>query len=150
PVLYYAERVGYGGRPFCMYKFRTMHVREEAGPEITGPNDARVFRFGALLRKTKLDELPQLLNVLSGEMSIVGPRPESVAIVREHYVPWMKETLLARPGITSPGAIFGYTHGEAMLDAADPEGSYVKAQLIPKLAIERAYMERATVLRDVG
>jgi lipopolysaccharide/colanic/teichoic acid biosynthesis glycosyltransferase len=137
-------------RPFYMLKFRTMHVRADSGSQISAPNDARIFGFGALLRTTKIDELPQLWNVLIGQMSIVGPRPESVAIVRDHYTDWMKETLRVRPGVTSPGAIFGYTHGDRLLDDADPEGSYLTHLLAPKLAIERAYLDSANVWRDIA
>ena len=150
PIFYRAARAGVGGAPFAMLKFRTMHVAAHQGPEITAPNDARIFRAGALLRKLKLDELPQFWNVLAGDMSIVGPRPESLAIVESQYAPWMMETLAVRPGITSPGAIFGYTHADALLDPADPEGSYVAHVLGPKLAIERAYIERATFFSDLA
>src|SRR2546422_2268160 len=83
-VLYRAERVGRGGRPFIMYKLRTMHARRRSDASvITGAEDPRVFPLGAWLRRLKIDELPQLLNVLRGEMAIVGPRPEDPAIVRD-------------------------------------------------------------------
>jgi lipopolysaccharide/colanic/teichoic acid biosynthesis glycosyltransferase len=150
PALYWAERMGRNGRPYRMAKLRTMHLRGEGGPEITAPGDPRIFAFGRFLRLTKIDELPQLWNVLKGDMSLVGPRPESVAIVERDYRDWMLETLAVRPGITSPGAIFGYTHGDDLLDPADPEGSYVGCQLPAKLAIELAYMQHRNLLRDVG
>ncbi len=150
PIFYMAERMGRSEQPFAMLKFRSMHVRKEADSQITAPNDARIFRFGGFLRASKIDELPQLINVLRGDMSLVGPRPESVGIVRDHYTDWMKETLSVRPGITSPGAIFGYTHGNAYLDDADPEGSYLANLLGPKLAIERAYIDRANIFRDLS
>lgn len=150
PVLYHAKRVGKGGRPYGMYKFRTMHVREEQGSEITAPGDARVFPFARFLRKTKIDELPQLINVLRGEMAIVGPRPEAVSIVERHYTGWMRETLTVPPGLTSPGSIFYYTHSDRLLDPRDPEGSYVEWVIAPKLAIDRAYLERANLWRDMG
>jgi lipopolysaccharide/colanic/teichoic acid biosynthesis glycosyltransferase len=150
PIFYRAARAGVGGRPFAMLKFRTMHVADRQGPEITAPGDARIFAAGVWLRRLKLDELPQFWNVLTGDMSIVGPRPESLAIVDAHYAPWMRETLAVRPGITSPGAIFGYTHADALLDPADPEGSYVRHVLGPKLAIERAYLDRATFVADIA
>ncbi len=150
PAFYHAQRMGRFEKPFRMHKLRTMHVRTSGGAQITGPNDPRIFAFGNFLRLTKIDELPQLWNVLVGDMSIVGPRPESVDIVRDHYSDWMKETLRVRPGITSPGAIFGYEYGDILLDDADPEGSYVHHMLEPKLAIERAYVERANILRNLG
>ncbi len=149
-VLFWGERMGKGGRPFAMAKLRTMHVLPERGPEITAPSDARVFTFGRLLRLMKIDELPQLWNVLKGDMSLVGPRPEAIAIVERYYQAWMMDTLQVRPGITSPGAIFGYTHGETLLDPADPEGSYARQVLPAKLAIERAYLEQANFVNDIG
>ena len=150
PVFYTAQRVGKGGAPFSMYKFRTMNVapKDDAGAVITSFGDPRIFKFGALLRKTKIDELPQFLNVLNGDMSVVGPRPEDPKIVTDHYTDWMMETLDVRPGLTSPGAVFYYACGEELIDTADPEGSYVEKLLPLKLAIERGYLARDTVLRD--
>jgi lipopolysaccharide/colanic/teichoic acid biosynthesis glycosyltransferase len=149
PVLYRARRVGRGQTAFIMLKFRTMH-RGDGGPVITAQTDSRVFGFGRFLRRTKLDELPQFINVLRGDMSVVGPRPEDPAIVRDHYTDWMLDTLGARPGITSPGALFYYARGEGLIEASDPEGSYATRLLPPKLAVERAYQDRATVLSDLG
>ena len=150
PVFYPAQRMGKNGVPYRMAKFRTMHVRSDEGAQITGPNDPRIFGFGKFLRQSKIDELPQLWNVLVGDMSFVGPRPEAVGIVREHYTDWMMRTLAVRPGITSPGAIFYYTRGDALLDDSDPEGSYLRNLLAPKLAIELAYIERQNLLSDIG
>ncbi|EEW23862.1 sugar transferase [Rhodobacter ferrooxidans] len=148
PVFYRARRIGKDGVAFDMLKFRTMHVAN-AGAVITAKGDVRIFRVGAWLRKLKIDELPQFLNVLAGQMSVVGPRPEDPRMVQDHYTPWMLETLRLRPGITSPGAVFYYAQGEGLVDAADPEGSYVARLLPPKLAVERAYMERAGFLSDL-
>lgn len=148
PILFRARRVGLNGHDFSMLKFRSMHAGR-SGPAITAGADPRVFRFGQVIRKLKLDELPQFINVLKGEMSIVGPRPEDPDIVESHYTGWMKETLRVRPGITSPGSIFYYMCGEALVDADRPEQSYVERLLPPKLAIERAYLDRATVVSDV-
>lgn len=148
PVFYRAIRVGLGGALFEMLKFRTMHV-SDGGPVITARHDTRIFPIGSLLRRLKLDELPQFINVLRGEMAIVGPRPEDPKIVDQAYTPWMMETLTVRPGVTSPGAVFYYACGEALIDPADPETSYVQRLLPAKLAIERGYMERATTLSDV-
>ena len=148
PVFYPALRVGFMGQEFSMLKFRSMHVSNK-GAVITAKNDARIFMFGSLLRGLKIDELPQFINVLKGDMSIVGPRPEDPLIVKEAYEPWMMETLNIRPGITSPGAIFYYAKGEKLIDPDRPEASYITHILQPKLAIERAYIERATVLSDL-
>lgn len=148
PILYRAIRVGRNGEHFEMLKFRSMHV-SSGGAVITSSGDARIFPVGRLLRRSKLDELPQFINVLEGRMSIVGPRPEDPKIVDQFYTPWMRETLKVRPGITSPGAIFYYACGEKMIDDGDPERSYVENFLPPKLAVERAYLDRATLGSDV-
>ncbi|GHA59092.1 glycosyl transferase [Amylibacter ulvae] len=148
-IFYRAMRVGQGGEPFAMYKFRSMHV-STGGSVITAANDTRVFGFGAFLRKSKIDELPQFLNVLRGDMSIIGPRPEDPKIVTDHYTDWMMKTLDVRPGISSPGAIYYYGYGEHLIDDADPEGSYVQNLLPPKLAVELAYLQRANFWSDLG
>lgn len=150
PALYRAQRVGQGGRPFVMYKMRTMHCRSAAGSSITAADDPRVFALGRLLRAFKIDELPQLLNVLRGEMSIVGPRPEAVDIVQKHYTPEYLASLDVRPGLTSPGSICYYTHGEQLLADGDAEQYYVSRLLPIKMAIDLAYLRRATFLSDLA
>lgn len=152
PVLYRAGRAGQHGRVFPMLKFRSMHHRRsELGPAITGRDDPRVFPVGRWIRKLKIDELPQLFNVLKGDMSIVGPRPEDYAIVQRHYTrPWQLSTLDVRPGLASPGSIFHYTHGDDYIDPADPGGSYVRDFLPLKLALERVYVERSSFLYDLA
>lgn len=97
----------------------------------------------------KMDELPQFFNVLNGEMSIVGPRPEAKKIVDDAYTEWMLETLQVKPGITSPGAIYYYAKGEKLISNQDPENSYLNTILVPKLAIERAYIDRANFFTDL-
>lgn len=149
PIFFRAQRVGRGGVHFEMLKFRTMHVHS-GGPVITSRSDNRIFAFGAFLRKSKIDEFPQFYNVLKGDLSMVGPRPEDPKIVTRHYTDWMMETLDVRPGITSPGAVYYYILGEELVDPADPEGSYVKRLLPAKLAVERAYLERATFASDLS
>lgn len=148
PIFFRAQRVGRGKVPFEMLKFRTMHVHS-SGPVITSHCDSRIFAFGSFLRKSKIDELPQFYNVLKGDLSVVGPRPEDPKIVTEHYTDWMMETLEVRPGITSPGAIYYYLLGEELVDPADPERSYVERLLPAKLAVERAYLERDTFASDL-
>lgn len=140
PVIYKAQRIGLHGRPFTMYKFRTMHV-DHGGfrSAITAAVDPRVFPLGTWLRKAKIDELPQLWNVVIGDMSIVGPRPEDPRIVRDHYTDEQRETLNVRPGLSSPGSIFYYTEGEALLQGSDPERLYVEKLLPTKLALDLAY-----------
>ncbi|MGK0257987.1 MAG: lipopolysaccharide/colanic/teichoic acid biosynthesis glycosyltransferase [Candidatus Azotimanducaceae bacterium] len=150
PVFYKARRAGKHGRVFSMLKFRTMHVGSDKASAITAPSDQRVFRFGVWLRRLKIDEIPQFWNILTGEMSLVGPRPEDPKIVQCEYKDWMYETLLVSPGVTGPGSVYGYIFGDALLEDADPEGSYTRNLLPPKLALERAYMERAGFMSDLG
>lgn len=150
PIFYKAMRVGKGGQSFAMLKFRTMHVGSDKQSAITAPGDKRISRFGLLLRRLKIDELPQFWNILTGDMSLVGPRPEDPKIVDRDYSDWMKETLQVAPGITSPGAVYGYVFGDALLDEHDPEGSYARNLLPPKLALERAYLDRAGFFTDLG
>jgi lipopolysaccharide/colanic/teichoic acid biosynthesis glycosyltransferase len=149
PILYRAERVGRDRRPFIMFKLRTMHLRRRSdASRITGADDPRVFLFGAWLRALKLDELPQLWNVLRGEMSLVGPRPEDPAIVTQLYGALGLETLAVRPGLASPGSIYSSTHGAALLAGTDPEAAYA-AQLLPlKLALDVVYVRRASLWYD--
>jgi lipopolysaccharide/colanic/teichoic acid biosynthesis glycosyltransferase len=150
PVIYRAQRVGRGGKTFTMFKLRTMTVSADRGSPISAPSDSRVFLLGKLLRSASVDELPQFVNILLGDMSFVGPRPEAPSIVREHYTPWMHETLAVRPGLTSPGALYYYTHGYRLHDSSDPEHSYVSQLLGPKLALDRTYIEEAGVAKDLA
>jgi lipopolysaccharide/colanic/teichoic acid biosynthesis glycosyltransferase len=148
PIFYRARRVGKSGTSFAMLKFRTMNV-QNGGAVITSKGDTRIFPVGAILRRLKIDELPQFVNVLMGDMAVVGPRPEDPKIVENHYSSWMIETLSVSPGITSFGAVFYYGYVEDLVDVFEPEMSYVNLILQPKLAIERAYIERATFISDV-
>jgi len=150
PILYRAQRCGRGGEPFTMHKFRTMVV--EQGPKasaITASADGRVFPVGRLLRKLKIDELPQLYDVLRGKMSIVGPRPEDLSIVRDHYAPEHMETLTVRPGLASPGSIYNYTHGERLVGREHPELDYLQNLLPVKLALETVYVREASFAYDL-
>ena len=148
PILYRAQRVGLHTRVFTMYKLRTMRVGQAHPSAITAKNDPRVFPFGALLRRTKVDELPQLYNVLRGDMAIVGPRPEDPRMVERFYAPLHHETLRVLPGLTSPGSIYAYTHGETELDARDAEGCYAERLLPLKLALDIVYVRRASLAYD--
>lgn len=145
PIVYRAERVGRGGRHFTMLKLRTMHVNSEHLGQITGGQDPRVFAAGRVLRRLKLDEVPQLVNVARGEMGFIGPRPESAAIVETHYLPWMRETLQMPPGIVGPGSLW-YFEQEAALpaDASEAEAYYVETLLPRKLARELVFVRRPT------
>lgn len=150
PVFYRAQRVGLHRKVFTMYKFRTMAVQEKpGGSAITAKQDARVFPFGALLRRLKIDELPQLLNVLKGDMSLVGPRPEDPKIVFQYYTPQQLQTLRVLPGLASPGSIYNYTHGEQVLGSGAAEEIYLEKFLNIKLALELVYVREASLLYDV-
>lgn len=149
PALFRAPRVGRGGRLFTMHKFRTMtHGRIHTGALITGPTDERVFPLGRFLRRTKIDELPQLWDVVRGEMSIVGPRPEDPVIVERHYDEAMRQTLAVRPGLTSPGSLFGSTRIE-LLEGDDSDEAYLQRMLQIKLALERVYLDRQSFSYDL-
>lgn len=152
PVLFRARRVGLNGVVFTMHKFRTMAVDSdhEGSSVITARSDKRVFWFGNLLRKTKIDELPQLWDVLLGRMSIVGPRPEDPRIVDRFYCNEYKGTLCVKPGLASPGSIFYYTHGEKMLTGPDPEAAYVERVLPLKMILELEYVRNSGMLRDLS
>src|SRR5919108_384083 len=133
PILFRTTRIGLNGEPFTLHKFRTMSVHAPgSGPAITGRHDARVFPFGALLRQIKIDELPQLFDVLRGKMAIVGPRPEDPEIVARYYNDRQKQTLAVRPGMTSPASLFYYTHFGDYL-GEDVERDYVERLLPVKL-----------------
>ena len=150
PILYRARRAGRSGRPFPMYKLRTMHLDAVGGrSRVTAVDDPRVFPLGRVLRRTKIDELPQLVNVLRGEMSIIGPRPEDPDIVAGHYGPDARATLGVRPGLASPGSLYHDTHGAGYLVGDDPERRYVESLLPRKLALDLVYVERASLWYDL-
>ncbi len=125
PALFRQERVGLRGQPFRIHKFRTMHVAGEGGPLVTAASDARITRLGRVLRRHKLDELPQLLDVLRGRMSLVGPRPE-VARYMDLYPAEARSIILSvRPGLTDPASI-AFRHEEELLAASpEPERIYI-------------------------
>jgi lipopolysaccharide/colanic/teichoic acid biosynthesis glycosyltransferase len=149
PVLFRQQRVGRDGESFQLYKFRTMRVAN-AGPSVTAGGDRRVTPVGRWLRKSKLDELPQLINVLAGDMSLVGPRPEVPEYVR-HYDAEQRETLDVRPGITGLSQILLLGREEAMLAGrADAEQFYLTTIMPAKLSIDLRYVRERTFLGDLG
>jgi lipopolysaccharide/colanic/teichoic acid biosynthesis glycosyltransferase len=150
PAFYRQERVGRGGRPFRMWKFRTMVPNaDRLGPQLTVAGDRRITRVGRWLRRSKLDELPQLLNVLVGEMSLVGPRPE-VARYVARYTAAQRRVLALRPGITDPASIRYRDEERELAEASDPEAHYVAHVMPEKIRLNLDYAARANVLRDVG
>jgi lipopolysaccharide/colanic/teichoic acid biosynthesis glycosyltransferase len=150
PVLFRQARVGRGGQPFRIRKFRTMVVDAPArGPAITIGQDPRITRVGAWLRRTKLDELPQLLDVLQGHMSLVGPRPEVPQYVAL-YPPELRERVLAvRPGITDPVSLKLADEARVLAASADPERTYREELLPAKLREAVAYADQASLWSDL-
>jgi lipopolysaccharide/colanic/teichoic acid biosynthesis glycosyltransferase len=150
PVLFVQERIGLHFRPFRMYKFRTMtaHASSE-GSAITLRGDKRITRIGLILRRAKLDELPQLFNVVKGEMSLVGPRPEVPRYV-ERYQRDYEKLLQVRPGLTDPASLT-YRHEDLILAAADePDDYYVRHVLPDKIRLSKEYLRNATAIGDLS
>lgn len=148
PVLFAQERIGLHGKPFRIHKFRSMHP-SSGGPEVTTAGDARVTRVGALLRKTKLDELPQLFDVFVGKMSLVGPRPE-VARYVELWPEAERELILSvRPGITDPASVAFRNESEILAQQPDPERYYREVLLPQKVAIYAEYVRNRSLLGDL-
>ena len=148
PVFHRAQRVGKGRQPFRIYKFRSMIAgAERAGPGITAAGDARVTPLGRWLRMTKVDELPQLINVLRGDMSLVGPRPEDPRYV-ERYTPEQRRVLEVSPGVTSAASVL-YRNEESFLTGPDWERKYIEVVLPHKLSIELDYLRRRTIASDL-
>jgi lipopolysaccharide/colanic/teichoic acid biosynthesis glycosyltransferase len=148
PVLYRGIRVGRGGKLFRMLKFRTMVVNAEAlGGSCTGDDDPRITSIGRRLRKYKLDELPQLLNVLRGEMSFVGPRPEVkqyVAMFSEEE----KQILNVRPGVTDLATLWDSDEGALLAGSSDPERIYLETIRPEKMRLQLEYVRKRTLLLD--
>lgn len=149
PVLYRAPRVGKGGRLFRMYKFRTMVSNAEViGPAITLGQDPRITRIGARLRSCRLDEIPQLINVLGGEMSMVGPRPEAPYYVRK-YSSEQRQILRVKPGITGLAQIAFRHEEEALTNPDTLDEVYMNDLLPPKLAMDRQYIAQQSLNLDL-
>lgn len=147
PVFFTGRRIGRGGKPFQIIKFRTMVGNaEKIGPTVTAEGDPRVTRIGRFLRRTKLDELPTLINVLKGEMSLVGPRPETPPWI-PLYTPQERNVLLVQPGITSLATI-QYRHEEKLLAGKKIEEAYPPV-MRDKLRIELDYLKNRTFATDV-
>ena len=157
PVFYRQERVGRSGQLFRIYKFRTMVVdADKIGRAITVGEDPRITRSGAVLRKYKLDELPQLINVVKGQMSLVGPRPEVPHYINM-YTPEQRAVLELMPGITDPASIKYRNENEQLAAATDadgievdPEYIYVHEIMPDKIKINLEYAAKANVVNDFG
>lgn len=148
PIFFRQERVGRGGRTFHIHKFRTMSVNN-SGALITSADDNRITPIGAVLRKWKLDELPQLIDVLLGDMSIVGPRPEVPRYV-ELWDPAAREEILRfPPGISDPAAIAFRNEQDELAKAEDPEQHYVEVILPKKVAMYQDYVRNQSLSGDL-
>ena len=149
PVFYRQVRVGYKNKVFRIFKFRSMRVGADKGSLVTiGGRDPRITRSGYFIRKYKLDELPQLINVFVGDMSLVGPRPE----VRHYVDYWTAEqmhVLDVRPGITDPASIKFRNENELMGQAEDPEAYYIHVIMQEKIKLYQEYVENASLWYDV-
>jgi lipopolysaccharide/colanic/teichoic acid biosynthesis glycosyltransferase len=149
PALFRQRRVGRHGRHFDIYKFRTMADRPDDGRQLTVGRDPRITRAGRFLRRTKLDELPQLLNVLEGTMSLVGPRPEVPRYV-DRYPPAVRQTVLSvAPGITDLAAILYKDENDILGRAQDPERAYVETILPVKLEYYQRYVRERSFWLDL-
>lgn len=149
PIFFRQERIGRGGRPFRIWKFRTMIVgAEQSGQLLTVGEDRRITRSGIWLRRWKLDELPQLVNVLLGEMSFVGPRPEVPRYVAL-YTKEQAKVLDLRPGITDVASITYRNESELLKGQEDPEAFYVEQILPDKIRMNLAYASQSTTWRNI-
>lgn len=149
PIFFRQSRLGRGGKPFRIWKFRTMVNTRGQGPLVTASNDCRITPLGAILRRYKLDELPQLMNVLAGDMSFVGPRPEVSRYVDLSDPVW-HEVLRERPGITDLATLMYVDEEKALAGSADPEHDYRTTLLPRKLSLNLSYRRERTWRSDVG
>jgi lipopolysaccharide/colanic/teichoic acid biosynthesis glycosyltransferase len=148
PVIYRARRLGLGGRPFLMLKFRTMRTGAR-GAAVTPRNDPRITPLGSFLRSTRLDELPQLWNVVRGEMRLVGPRPEDEEFVVAHRQDY-ERILSVPPGVTGPTQLrFTTAEADLLADSDDPAAHYARAVLPSKVASDLGYANRHSVPGDL-
>ena len=149
PVMYKASRIGLSGTSFIMYKFRTMVLNaENIGPSSTSSNDIRITKTGHFLRKFKIDEIPQLLNVLTGSMSIVGPRPE-VKRFTDLFTEDEKAILNVKPGITDWASIWNSNEGLILQGATDPDKAYMELILPEKIRLQLLYVRNHNFFIDL-
>lgn len=145
PAIYKAKRVGKDGVLFDCYKFRSMRVDSGKVKLTTLQNDDRIYPFGKFIRKAKIDEMPQVVNILKGEMSVVGPRPEDKENADKVYVGEYKHILDVKPGLTSTASLYDYTHGELFED----EERYEKEFMPKKLKLELYYVKHCSFWYDI-
>lgn len=146
PVFYKANRIGKGNKPFKMYKFRSMLIDNNADEKSFKADANRIFKFGKFIRDFKIDELPQLLNILNGTMSVVGPRPaaeDQVGITRGGKYSKASDV---KPGLTGPGALYDYIYG----DTVDDEDEYIEKVLPTRLELEICYIDKMGIFYDIN
>ena len=149
-VFFGQERVGLDGKPFKLWKFRTMKPHAERGGQLTvGSYDSRITRAGYFLRKFKVDELPQLWNVVLGDMSVVGPRPEVPRYVAM-YSTEQRKVLSIRPGITDYASLRYFEESDLLAKSANPEETYITQIMPAKLALNLEYVSKHTFAGDVA
>ena len=149
-VFYRQERIGKNGKPFFLLKFRSMRpLSDQAGKLTIGTNDPRITRVGAIIRKYKLDEFPQFINVFLGDMSIVGPRPEVSEYVKL-YTPAQQKVLGYKPGVTDVASIAYFEENRLLAASEDPHRTYVEEIMPEKLRLNLDYQQKANVLTDIG
>lgn len=149
PVLFRQARVGRNGREFWIIKFRTMRDSPAGAALVSGLADPRITRVGRVLRQTHVDELPQLMNLIRGELTLIGPRPEVPRFVAS-YTPIERELLRVRPGLVGPGALLFKSQARDLDDCADPEQHYLASHMHPRLVLDLEYVQHRTVRRDLG
>ena len=149
-IFYKATRVGRGGTLFKMYKFRTMVANaDRIGGSLTTHKDTRVTRIGGFLRGTKLDELPNLINVVKGEMSLIGPRPEAPVYVK-YYTETQRQVLQVKPGMTGPSQLANRDEQEKLKGQQDPERFYITELMPKKLDLDLHYVATQSIASDIG
>lgn len=149
PVLYRQVRVGRNNKDFSLLKFRTMYVESDKSGLLTvGTNDSRITRVGGFLRRYKIDEFPQFVNILKGDMSIVGPRPEVRKYV-ELYSAEQMRVLSVRPGLTDYASIRYVNENEILAKASNPEETYIKEVMQDKLKLNLQYIDKSSIIEDI-
>lgn len=149
PVFYYSDRAGKGKKPFHFYKFRSMHMVDERHKQknLYTADEDRLFPVGRIIRRLKIDELPQLINVIKGDMSIVGPRPMPVTSVDQQYSGKYASITTIRPGLTSAASLYDYTVGETY---ADNEEEYRRIVVPTRLELELLYLGKESLCYDAS
>ncbi|MFK7785482.1 MAG: sugar transferase [Crocinitomicaceae bacterium] len=148
-AFYIQERIGRNGKSFGLFKFRTMRKNADKNGKLTvGMRDQRITKVGYILRKSKLDEFPQFLNVLIGQMSIVGPRPEVQEYV-DHYTDEQRKVLTVRPGITDYASLEYFDENKLLGESEDPQRTYIQEIMPAKIELNKKYLERPTIGHDI-